>query len=106
MNRRINSDYVNQYKEVVLTQPIAHEKYIKQNYEKVDRGWKLSYSTDSTYHICPYDGVFRNCKDCGALDEDFDIAFCTNKTQVISTGALVGRIKDCIKAGLDVQFYD
>lgn len=104
MVRRINQKYVDQYDKVVLTQPLAHKKYIKQIYEKFPAGWRLTYESNSVHHICPYDGVFRNCADCGANDENFDVKFCTNKLMLISTAALIERIKDCMKARLNVEF--
>lgn len=106
MARKVNKDYVNQYSKIILTQPLAHEKYIRQTYDKIDKGWKVTHSTNSAYHICPYDGIFRNCKDCGALEDDFDVSFCLNKTQIVSAGALSGRINDCLGAGLKVDFID
>ena len=106
MARKVNKDYVNQYSKIVFTQPLAHGKYIQQTYDKTDKGWVVSHSTNSAYHICPYDGIFRNCKDCGALEDDFDVKFCLKKQQIISAGALSNRANDCLSAGLDVQFID
>ena len=68
--------------------------------------WKVTHTTNSAYHICPYDGIFRNCKDCGALEDDFDIKFCLKKQQLISSGALSNRVNDCLNANLEVQFID
>ena len=106
MARKVNKDYINQYRKVILTQPLANDKYIRQTYDKTNDGWKATHSTNSALHICPYDGIFRNCKDCGALEDNFDINFCINKTQVFSAAALCGRVNDCINAGLDVRFID
>lgn len=104
--RRINKEYVERYSKVVLTQPLAHNTCIQQTYYKEGKKWRLTYSSSSIHHICPYDGVYRNCRDCGGLEDDFDLKFCTNKTQFVSTGALVERIIDCKKAGLKVEFLD
>lgn len=104
--RRINKEYVEQYNKVILTQPLAHDTILQQIYERDGQRWRLSYSSTSIYHVCPYDGVFRSCRDCGALEEDFDIEFCRKKTQFISTGAIVERIKDCKNAGLKVELTD
>lgn len=107
MARKVNKDYVSQYKKIIMTQPLAHEKYIQLTYEKdIDGRWKARYSTNSAYHICQYDGNFRNCKDCGALDEDFDIEFCLNKEQILSAGAVSIRVNECLASGLEVQFID
>ena len=106
MARKVNKDYVNQYSQVIMTQPLAHEKYVRVTYTKEDRGWVARYSTNSAYHICQYDGIFRNCKDCGGLEEDFDIKFCLKKEQVLSAGAVSIRANECLAAGLEVQFID
>lgn len=107
MARRVNKDYVNQYSKIILTQPLAHGKHIQLTFEKTDKNWwKARYSTNSAYHICPYDGNFRNCKDCGALEDDFDVNFCLKKEQFLSAGAVSVRANECLAAGLDVQFID
>ena len=106
MARKVNKDYVNQYSKIILTQPLAHEKYIQQIYDKTDKGWVVSHLTNSVYHICPYDGNFRNCRDCGALEDDFDVSYCLKKQQIISAGAVSGRVNDCLSAGLEVKFID
>lgn len=106
MVRKVNKDYVNQYSKVVMTQPLANNKYIQRSYEKDGDKWRARYSTNSAYHICQYDGNFRNCKDCGALEEDFDVKFCLKKEQVLSAGAVSVRVNECLAAGLDVQFID
>ena len=104
--RRVNKDYVNQYSQIILTQPLANNNNIQQIFTKSTKGWIVSYTTNSIYHICPYDGFFRSCKDCGALEDDFDIEFCTNKIEVLSGGAVSERVNDCLKADLKVQFID
>lgn len=104
MARRITKDYVDRYNEVEFIQPLAHGKQVKQIYSKFPAGWRVLYASDSAHHICPYDGVFRNCVECGGLEEDFDISYCTDKMQVISSAALIERINDCLKAGLEVRF--
>lgn len=107
MARRVNKDYVNQYSKIILTQPLAHNKHIQLTFEKTDKSWwKARYSTNSAYHICPYDGNFRNCKDCGALEDDFDVNFCLKKEQFLSAGAVSVRANECLAVGLDVQFID
>lgn len=105
-NRRINKDYVDRYNEIELIQPLTHGTHLKQIYNKEGNRWAVTYSSTSVYHVCPYDGVFRNCRDCGALEEDFDVKFCTKKLQHISSAALVERIVDCMAAGLEVVFVD
>ena len=103
--RKINKDYLDGYSKVILIQPVKYGTII-QTYTKEGKGWKVTHSTTTAFHICPYDGIFRNCKDCGALEDDFDGQFCLKKLQVFSSGAVCSRINDCIAAGLEVQFIE
>lgn len=102
--RSVNKNYLDRYDRIILTQPLVRGTNMQQVYDKMDKGWKLTYQSTSVHHICPYDGVFRNCKECGALEEDFDVGFCMDKIEVVSSGALIERINDCKRAGLDVEF--
>ena len=104
MARRITEKYIEQYDRIVFNQPLAQQKYLKQIYDKCNKGWLISYQSDSAYHVCFFDGVFRDCKECGILEDDFDISYCVNKTELISSAALIDRISDCRKAGLEVKF--
>lgn len=104
MRQKISQRFLERYDVIVFTQPLAHDKYIKQKYNKKDGKWTVTYESNSVYHICPYDGVFRNCVDCGATDEDFDIEFCLNKVETIGSAALIERIYKCQDAGLQVDF--
>lgn len=103
--RKINPDYLKDYTKVILIQPVKRGE-ITQTYTREGKGWKLIHGTTSVFHICPYDGIFRSCKDCGALEDDFDMNFCFKKIKVFSTGALCNRINDCIAAGLEVKFEE
>ena len=110
MARKVNKDYIRQYKKVILTQPLAkgNKLFLIMTPGKDPNFWNAVYSTnrECVYHVCPYDGQFRNCRDCGALEEDFNIKFCLRKQQVYSIGAVCTKINDCLNAGLDVQFID
>ena len=110
MARKVNKDYLQNYTKVIMTQPLpkGNKLFMTFNLNDDKEWWTASYSTnrECVYHVCPYDGQFRNCKDCGALDDDFDVKFCLKKQQVYSPGAVCTRINDCIKAGLNVQFID
>lgn len=110
MARKINKDYLQSYTKVIMTQPLpkGNKLFMTFNLNDDKEWWTALYSTnrECVYHVCPYDGQFRNCKDCGALDDDFDVKFCLKKQQVYSAGAVCTRINDCIKAGLNVQFID
>ena len=110
MGRKVNKDYLKNYTKVIMTQPLAkgNKLFMTFNLNDDKEWWTATYSTnrECVYHVCPYDGQFRNCKDCGALDDDFDVKFCLKKKQVYSAGAVCTRINECLKAGLDVQFID
>lgn len=103
--RKINPDYLQDISKVTLIQPLKYGK-VTQTYTRQGKGWKVTHGTTSAFHICPYDGIFRNCRDCGALEDDFDMNYCFKKTQVFSTGAVCNRINDCIAAGLEVRFEE
>lgn len=102
----INKDHIEGYSTIIFTQPLAGGRRIREIYKKVSYLWEISYDSDAPYHVCPYDGIFRDCKSCGALDDDFDIKYCTNKITRITSKTLVDRIKKCQAAGLDVQFIE
>lgn len=105
--RKLNKDYISQYSKIIMTQPLAHGKHMQVIYTKdTDGKWRARYLTNSAFHICQYDGNFRNCRDCGAFEEDFDINFCLKKEQILSSGAVSVRVNECLGSGLDVQFFD
>jgi len=96
--------YLNDYERIELIQPLAHDRYMKQIYRPTrPNEWVLIYETNSAYHICPYDGVFRSCDDCGAGEENFDMGFCESKTIYVDNKELAERIKDCEDGGLEVK---
>lgn len=103
--RKINKDYLKNYSKITLIQPVKNG-VITQTYTREGKGWKVTHGTTTAFHICPYDGIFRNCKDCGALEDDFDVNFCLKKLQVFSDGAVCNRINDCLKSKLEVKFEE
>lgn len=103
--RKNNIKQLEQYSQVILTQPLAHNKEVTQTCTKEkDSKWKVTYESNSIHHICPYDGMFRKCEECGGLEEDFDISYCLKKQEFVSSAALCERIKDCEKAELEVCY--
>jgi hypothetical protein len=103
--RKINADYLKSYSKIILIQPLKTGE-VRQVYTREGKGWRVTHETTTAFHICPYDGIFRSCKDCGALEDDFDVEFCLKKIQVFSAGALCNRINDCLKSGLEVKFEE
>ncbi len=102
----LSDNRLNSYNTIILTQPLAYNKHLKQIYNKCEQGWCLIYESNSAYHVCPFDGAFKDCKDCGALEEDFDTEYCLKKKQFFDTAALRKRIIDCIKADLPVEMFN
>lgn len=102
----INKDHIETYSTIIFIQPLSGGRRVREIYTKVSNGWEVTYDSNASQHICPYDGIFRDCKVCGALDDDFDIKYCTNKIKRLNSKTVVDRIKKCQAAGLDVQFID
>lgn len=101
---KVTTDFIENYSVIKLIQPLAHDRYVIQECIKTPEGkWSIKFSTNSAYHICEYDGVFRKCVDC-ELNNSEEYVNCITKQQILSSGALVGRIKDCLKAGLEVKY--
>ena len=57
--------------------------------------YHILYSTDSAYHICPYDGRFRDCKTCDATINNLD---CSGYEEIISSTEMAQRAAACSKA--------
>lgn len=101
----ITSDYINTYTSIVLEQPLKNGKYLREEYTRNGDLWERTFSSNSSYHLCPFDGSFRDCKTCGLGSDDFDIAYCLSKQECIPISTLVYRIKRCQAAGLPVEMY-
>ena len=106
MERKVTVNYVENFSTITFTQPLSKGRYIEEVYTKTPKGWLLMYTSNSAYHICPYDGAFRDCRQCGADKEDFSMDFCLKKRQYFSSAALVERIGLCLKANLKVKFME
>ena len=104
MGKKITRGYVEHYNTVVFTETLPSGRHIEQTYTKTPKGWLAMHSTDSAYHICPYDGVFRQCQECGADKEDFDVEFCKSKREYITGDELAARCNDCLAADVPVKF--
>lgn len=102
--RRITSDYVDFYKRVEFTQPLANI-WVKEIYVHRDDGmWLVSYRSNSAHHICPYTGKFISCKQC-ILDND-GIEYCAHFQNKVSSKVLAKRANMCRDAGLEVKFFE
>ena len=97
--------YLDDYVTIILTQSLAKSRWIKQRYDKTSKGkWFLTYESNCVSHICPYSGIFKNCSSCGAAADDFDTAYCTKFYQYVDNKELSARIRDCKRAGLEIQY--
>jgi hypothetical protein len=101
----VTPDYINTYTHVVLEQPLKSDKYLREEYTRNGELWERVFSSNSSFHLCPFDGSFRDCKSCGLGGEEFDIAYCLSKQECIPISTLVNRIKLCQAAGLRVEMY-
>lgn len=98
------SNKTQDWTQVILIQPLINDRELRQKYVKINpNSWQLIWESTSAYHICPFDGAFRSCNDCGAGEEDFDTAYCDSKIIFVDDKELLERISDCKKAGLKVQ---
>lgn len=101
----VTPDYINTYTHVVLEQPLKNDKYLREEYTRNGELWERVFSSNSSYHLCPFDGSFRDCETCGLGGEEFDMAYCLSKQECIPISTLVNRIKLCQAAGLRVEMY-
>ena len=102
---KITPEYINTYTCIVLEQPLTNGRYLREEYTHEGNEWKRIFTSNSSYHLCPYDGSFRECKSCGLGGEDFDTAYCLSKQEFTPISVLVKRIKQCQAAGLRVEMY-
>lgn len=104
--RKINTDFIENYSIVKMIQPLANGRYVIQECIKTpENKWSVKFSTNSAYHICQYDGVFRKCAEC-ELNNNEEYVNCITKQQLLSSAALVGRIEDCLRANLEVNYLE
>lgn len=100
---KITKGYVNRFDKIKFTQVLpggrkVYEEYIrKPNTEK----WYVQHSSDSAHHICPYDGIFRECVDCeeyeNAVDDEDFVEGCLARTEWVLSTELARRCTLCEK---------
>jgi len=100
---KITKGYVNRFDKIKFTQVLpsgrsVYEEYIKHPYADE---WYIKYSSDSAHHICPYDGMFRECVDCEVYDEAVDdedfVELCLSREIRIDSTELARRCTLCEK---------
>lgn len=104
--KKVTKGYVNRFDVIKFIDTLPSGRHVYEIYTRVrpETMWTIMHSTDSTYHICPYDGIFRNCSDCGANAEDFDVQFCLDKLERISSEALAERCTLCEAAQVPITY--
>ncbi len=100
---KITKGYVNRFDKIKFTQVLPSGRYVYEEYtwHPLIKQWYIQYSSDSVYHICPYDGIFRECKDCEvyneAIDDEKFIELCSARTCWVSSNELARRCTLCEK---------
>lgn len=102
---KLTKEIVETYTSICFEQPLKNQKYLREEYIRNGDLWECRYSSNSTFHLCPYDGQFRDCKSCGIGEEDFDTDYCLSKQKNITTSLLLDRITKCQSAGVPITFY-
>lgn len=98
--RNITKGYIKHYERIKMEQTLPSGRHLRVEYMRIPTGkWVAKYETDSVYHICPYDGVFRNCKDCEAYnEEDEKMNSCILHSDVVTDDEMVSRAVACAAA--------
>ena len=102
---KVTPEYIETYTSICFEQPLKNNRYIREEYTRNGDQWECRYSSNSSYHLCPFDGQFRTCESCGIGDADFDMDYCLSKQTSIPTSLLIYRIKKCQSAGVPITFY-
>lgn len=111
--RKITADYVDYYKRVEFTQPLAHGVWVREIYNSPHNGmWTISYKSNSVHHICPYTGEFVSCDKCmeeydgPEWDAEGEVEWCLSFETRVSSKVLASRANTCRDAGLEVKFFE
>ena len=103
MANKITRGYVNHYQTIKMVQTLPSGRHVFVEYIKIGKDkWTPKYSTDSAYHICPYDGRFQDCIACEAfteaLNDEMIVKNCQKHTEEISSTEMAQRAAACSKA--------
>ena len=98
--------YLNTYTVIIFTQKLANGAKLFETYRKIDgfNRWVIDYSSTSAYHICPFDGNFRECESCEGYN-DINGVYCLSKQKVVSTHELSRRIVLYLESGGKLEYY-
>lgn len=110
MAKKITRGYVNHYQTIKMAQTLPSGRHVFVEYVKTPNDkWVATYSTDSAYHICPYNGQFIDCAQCAAVieaanDEDI-VKNCFTREERISSEEMASRATACVNAdGCKIDF--
>lgn len=109
---KITKGYVNRFDTIKFTQTLPSGRCVHETYyrEPGKEMWRIQHTTDSAYHICPYDGIFRECNECDAVlksaNDDEIIEKCLQKLERISSEGLAHRCTLCEQTvGCTVNYW-
>lgn len=109
---KITKGYVNRFDLIKFTQILPSGRRVCETYFKQPNveEWTIQYTTDSAYHICPYDGIFRDCGNCDVYEEAGDeedfIERCLAHIQRINSMELARRCTLCERdENCDVYYW-
>lgn len=70
-NQKITRAYITHFNQISMEQLLPSGRKVCVEWTRIDKnGWLPIYSTDSVYHICPYNGRFGACLVCKAYNDD------------------------------------
>ena len=100
---KITRAYVVRFDEIEMEQLLPSRRKITVKWHKrPDKSWIPFYSTDSAFHICPYNGQFKDCRDCIAYSEDMVIwdKNCNDiwEKEAINSNEMASRATACANA--------
>lgn len=99
--KKITRAYVTHFNIINMEQilPSGRKVCVQWNRTKNNK-WMPVYSTDSVYHICPYDGQFIDCNRCECYNDlpDEMLKACEAKLEYISNEEMASRATACANA--------
>lgn len=108
--KKITRAFVTHHNLITMEQILPSGRKVWATWGRLKKDeWLPSYKTDSAYHICPYDGAFKDCKTCDMYDEDggtmFDNCMEWWNKQKITDEEMASRATACANAaGCTIKF--
>lgn len=102
-HQRLKIGDVDYYSQIVMIQPLKRSSIVLSADKVKNDKWKLTYTSNSPYNICPYDGSFKDCEGCSSFHEEDGKFDCTAKPLIENSKQICERVNDCYKADLEVK---